>query len=445
MKPLDSSQLLTIDQWLEMSNYPINRKVELRKLYTKMQHEGFNFFSSKGSVCRAAMCKCFIKDEPYSKYKYPRGIFSRNDIFKIYCAPYFKSIENVLFKRKEFIKKIPVLDRPSYIMKHYICGTSVRDEINVHTLNTDYSSYECSFSKEMMESCEFVLYDYMLRDLPDSSNILSVFRQVLTGVNVLKFRNVTAKVKARRMSGEMNTSLGNGFSNLMIYLYLCELKQAQNMFVLVEGDDLLAQYNGPLFTIADYQQFGLIVKTIYLNGPNEASFCGQLFDTETKTVVTDPVKVILNLGWTDMSYCGSRQKRKLELLRAKALSYAYQYYQCPIIYPMAQAFIRLTNGSRYRFSHDQYKESFLQEMLVSKIDIEYRNVSMSSRIFMASRFGVSIADQISIEKYFDSLQAILPLSCEAFEKYLVPIYSEFDARYVKQTNTFLAFRSDLTF
>jgi hypothetical protein len=447
MVPLTITQVSTLDEWLLHAPYSEARKLELKKLYDYCLQNGFLFFDKKGRPVKAAYCKCFLKDEGYPSFKFARGIFSRTDFFKVFCAPWFKSIEKQLFTRKEFIKKIPVSVRSDYIDANFIYNTSVLDEVAVHTLNTDYSSFECSFSRELIEACEEQLYYYMLQDIPDCNFVLDTVMKVLKGINVLKFRNVTAKVVARRMSGEMNTSLGNGFANLMIYLYLIEIHQCDNLFVLVEGDDLLAQYKGPLFTLSDYEQFGLIVKTVYCKGPNEASFCGQLYDAESKIVIADPIKVILNFGWTDINMIGCKQKKILEQLRAKSLSYAFQYHQCPIIYPLAQTFIRLTFQYKVGKLRDKHRQQMLEKFMKfnNKLDLTLREIPLSAREFMQNRFGISIADQLEFENYLDGLKEILPLSHNSIERYIPQVMRDFDDHYVRLVDQVCALRCDLQF
>jgi len=445
MVPLSASAVPSVEVWLSKAPYPEARKRELKKLYDYCLQEGFTFFDSRGFPSRAAYCKCFLKNEGYPTYKFARGIFSRTDFFKVYCAPYFKAIEDVLFRRKEFIKKIPVAQRAAYIDSNYLYNTSLKDEFALHTLNTDYSSFECSFSKDMIESCEEVFYRYMLQDVPDSAHVLDVIMKVLKGTNVLKFRSIVAKVQARRMSGEMNTSLGNGFTNLMVYLYLCELKSCENRFVLIEGDDLLAQYYGPLFTVADYEQFGLIVKTVYVNGPNEASFCGQLYDRDSHILIADPIKVILNFSWTEISQLGCRDRKLRTFLRAKALSYAYQYYQCPIIYPLAQTFLRLTCDSKVGKIQDGWRNYLVKCAQRSGFDFLKRDIPDSARMFMFKQFHITVADQIAFEQYLDNIHVVQPLQHDSIDRYITGVCKEFDLRYVRHVDTFCAMRSNLQF
>jgi len=247
------------------------------------------------------------------------------------------------------------------------------------------------------------------------------------------------------MSGEMNTSLGNGFSNLMTYLYLCECNGCTNLFVLVEGDDLLAQYKGRLFTADDYVKLGLLVKAIYLNNPNEASFCGQLFDIDSLTVITDPIKVCLTFGWSDISLMGARKRKYLSMIRAKALSYAHQYYQCPVIYPLMQNLIRLTSEYTKVKFRDKHLSYMYAQAIRSKNDLSVRNISDSTRLFMQDKYGLSVSDQLAFEAYSDGLSTIQPLEHPVIERYITPVMKQFDERFVKEVDSYTAFRCNLSF
>jgi hypothetical protein len=122
-----------------------------------------------------------------------------------------KSIENVLFKYKAFIKHVPIPDRPKYI----------DDLIGRHGakyIATDYTSFESSFVSEVMQVCEKQLYTYMA---PTRRKQVLQFMDIIGGINICKFKTCKTTIRGKRMSGEMNTSVANGFTNLMLMEYCC--------------------------------------------------------------------------------------------------------------------------------------------------------------------------------------------------------------------------------
>lgn len=208
LKPLDPTLDTSVETWLEGANYTQVRKEELLKTWNDCQDKG-------GVTRKHTRVKSFIKWEQYEEFKYPRGINSRSDAFKCAVGPIFHHIEKILFQDKHFVKYIPIGDRPKWVMDR-LSGVGCR------FVETDYSTFETSFIKEVMEAVEMVLYEYMTSSLPGGQAWYQLVHKAMTGKNSCSFRDFLVELSATRMSGEMCTSLGNGFTNLMVMLFLCE-------------------------------------------------------------------------------------------------------------------------------------------------------------------------------------------------------------------------------
>lgn len=205
LTPLAADTDVSFDTWIENTNYERWRKDQLAETY-----------HSNGGVWQEGKhtaVNSFVKDEFYLEYKHPRLINSRHDMFKCVSGPYFKLIEKELFSLPWFIKKIPVSERADYIMDRVYTPGGVY-------IATDYTAFETHFTKEMMQIVEFQLYKYLTRNLPSKHDFYGML-EVISGVNKLYSHNFSVELEATRMSGEMCTSLGNGFSNLMFMLYAC--------------------------------------------------------------------------------------------------------------------------------------------------------------------------------------------------------------------------------
>jgi len=170
--------------------------------------------------------KCFMKDEYYPEYKHGRGIFSRQDEFKVRWGPLVSAVEAKLFKTEGFVKYVPVKDRPDYIEEHLFPGPVAA---------TDFSSMEASFTPKVMELSK-VLFKHMFKFLGELPHKLY---GRLSEMNKCIFKWFTLFIEATRMSGEMDTSCSNGFATKMLIefsafkLKLGEIKES------VEGDDSL--------------------------------------------------------------------------------------------------------------------------------------------------------------------------------------------------------------
>lgn len=399
LQPLTAEQLLSFDEWLEKTPYSACRKAELRKVWTNADGN----FSSK----ILAIVKCFIKDETYPEYKFHRGIYSRHDLAKCLFGPLVQSISNLLFKLSWFIKTVPVVERPQAIFDRlYKPGSKYT--------YTDYTAFESHFKTKLMDSCENVLYAYMVKNLgPEVKSVARTMATTKTGKNKLVFKTFTASVKATRMSGEMDTSLSNGFTNLMLYLFAskeagCDISKIVGY---VEGDDGLFRNDGPIPTAEIFESLGMTIKIGITDKLERASFCGQVYDIEDLTVVTDIRDQVCRLGWTNKQYVNSGPKVCLELLRARGFSLAYQYGACPILGAIGETILRLTSKHKIRQSiidsMDEYSRLFLLEAISWGPQI--RNPGIATRILVEEMYNISISEQIEIENRVRAMTKLGPL------------------------------------
>jgi hypothetical protein len=271
---------------------------------------------------------------------------------------------------------------------------------------TDYTAFESHFTESLLTICEFRLYSYMTRHLPTHVQFMRDLL-VLTGKNAVYFRDVKCEIKARRMSGEMNTSLGNSFANLMLFFYV----HRNNAFcdAIVEGDDCIGAYVGTTPTKEQYAELGLTVKIETPNLFSEASFCGQIF-TDDYDVITDPHKIIVKTGWINANYLNSKLKKKMELLRCRAMSILSMYPACPIVTAFGSYLLRVTTGYHFYVDrgltpYERKKLSLLCENFQSRV----RMPTMPCRRLMEGVFKFSVVEQIHLEKYFDELTCVQPI------------------------------------
>jgi len=224
-----------------------------------------------------------------------------------------------------------------------------------------------------------------------------------TKVNTCKFKDFVLKIKATRLSGERNTSLGNGLVNLLIFKYFSYINNWKNSECVVEGDDLLGVFNGKYPTEAEYKKLGFTVKIEKPTHLNEASFCGQIFDTITYTTITDPVKVILKTPWISSKYVNSKTKKKLELLKGKAMSGLSDYPDCPIITDYLQMIYRLS-GDHYLIDNtlNNYNKSKFKSILKTDF-MKKPNITIQSRELVEKLYKIPTNIQILMEGFFISV------------------------------------------
>lgn len=424
LKPLSPDTDTTVESWLAGTNYTLARKKELLEKFSKVQDP----FDPKYHVV-----KSFVKDEFYPEYKHARAINSRADEFKCLTGPIFQKIAEELFSRPEFIKKVPVHLRPQAMLDRVF-------QENGKYMLTDFSSFEAHFKDVIMQDCEFVMYEYMTQYLADHDQFMRLVTEVIGGTNHLEFKNLILEILATRMSGEMNTSTGNGFSNLMFILYICSITPGcENVKPIVEGDDSATSTNGVLPTQQQFADFGLRIKLAETDDICKASFCGMVFDKEEKNIITDPREVLATFGWTTNRYIRSRASVKKTLLRCKALSLAYQYPSCPILSAFAKRVLYLTRSHEVknfvekqgRFLYNQYDIELFKEAELRNRQgtLLFSEPGPNTRKLVEELYSIPIGVQKQLENYFDNLQEIAPLNHPALINLMPDLWIEYFEKY----------------
>jgi len=430
LTPLNPSDDTSFETWIMNTPYTLARKEELRRKYDELTC-GMKLPDQYLKV------KSFIKDETYPTYKHARAINSRTDEFKATVGPIFQLISNKIFALDWFIKKIPINERPDYILDRL-------GRLTEKFRTTDYTSFEAHFTKEMKTDCEFLLYEYMVQNLPEGKQWLDlVKRSGAETDNNIFFKQFSMKINAKRMSGEMDTSLANGFSNLMFMLYICEINGNREVSGVIEGDDGLFVMKGHPPRPKLFEDFGLVIKIVDFDELNHASFCGMVFDVEDRTNVTDPIDELVSFGWTTARYSRSSDKIHKHLLRSKALSLAYQYPACPILSELAFKVCKLTSGYDTRaFLEKQGNHAFNQYELeiVQKAEEYFRKKGLdkppgkNTRLLVEELYGITVGEQIAIESKIREIKEIQPLTFTEIYDHAPQVWADYYDRYSIDVN-----------
>jgi len=385
--PILPDSPITFENWVSTINQPEWRKEELRSVYnsTYVNKKPVEILKDNVNKCNIKLkeVKAFIKDEFLTEYKYPRSIFARCDAFKVIAGPLFSAIEKKVFCKPWFIKYVPVMERPAAFAE---CFAGLSGPAS----QTDFTSYEAAFDSPMME-LEGWFYSYMTSKLdPENRALMAIVTETLAGVNDVRYKFFRAFILARRMSGEMNTSLGNGLINLMLHWFLCD-ENGTTFNGKVEGDDGLFMHRDPSKapTAAQYAALGFDIKLVKYERSSEASFCGMVYAPEEMINITDPYYVLSTFGWCDKKYNFSSRKKKMMLLRAKALSMIYQYPGCPILSSLACKLLEFTKSITITQQYIDTLDSYKREQMLSILSMAKKR---SLEEVMAIKPGVYTRD-----------------------------------------------------
>lgn len=390
LQPLEAETDVTVETWLKESPYTQDRKEELQEIFDRYR-TGY----LQGKEVDFEHLESFIKDEFYACPKTFRTINSRVEIFKCLVGPIIHAVEKEVFRLPYFIKKIPVAERANYIYNFL--------DPNGVIFSTDVSAWEGSMKDVIMEACEVQLFDFMTSSLPAHNEFMALYRQLLLN-NKLCFSGFVVDILARRMSGEMSTSLGNGFTNLMIILYTA-WKEGIDVKCVTEGDDnLISAIRKLTDRYARELGFNLVMEDA--DAINEASFCGLIFSDEKHTI-RDPFLCMMKLGWNTQQYLGANRKTRMQLLRAKALSLKCEMPNCPILGVLADRLIELTDGIAVKKSIQRlvrhlslYKRNQFLDLIknYNKVWREPADINTESRVLMEKLYRVPVDAQLIIEE-----------------------------------------------
>ena len=391
LRPLARDSDTSVETWLEGCKYTQRRKEQLRNVHYRNRMA----YNHK----KVTQVKGFLKDEGYDVFKHPRWIMSRSDEFKCLYGPIVKLMENAVYgmENSPFIKHVPVAQRPDYVMKHLHSPGS-------HYYVSDYTAFESHFTPDVMAMLEFELYSWMTSELPEHDDFMKLCFEVVGGKNSVTSKHACFKVHAR-MSGEMSTSLGNGFSNLMLMLFTCERVGCKNVRGIVEGDDGLFAFDGPIPTKELFAEAGFDIKIDVYERLSDASFCGMVFDEDDRVIITEPWKVMADFGWTSRQYLAASSVTLKALQRSKSLSLAIQYRGCPIVGTLAQLGLRLTADVSDRAMRKtiarQKMSGYEKDRLFLNLEgkFSYLEPPSATRSLFAARYGIPVALQIQMEDH----------------------------------------------
>jgi len=399
------------EEWVETTPYTKKRKEELWLLRQQYVID----------LKKQLVSKCFVKSEGYQVPKWARGIYSPHDITKAFIGPIIHKIDKATFRTPQrnyryFVKETKPTDWPK-MLKDFFGDLPV--------MGSDFTAFESHHHDVFSE-----VISYWIEHVGGSaiSEIeLELVKRMILGTNYIEFKTVTAQLKQRLMSGSMWTSSANGMLNLTIMAFIAtellhhdvpddELhKYVDDSFVgFVEGDDGICLRRGSSEQVAKIvSKLGIVLKFDGLEEGkfktyNEMSFCGVITpDSETlpdgtkrePRIVTDPIKVLRNFFVLDAKYAGSK-KMQMAIIRAKAMSYKFLYGDCPIVGALAWKTLQITRS----YSIDPARDYINKEYRCYAHDLERELwtvkpvVSLESRLMIENMFGVSVDQQLDIER-----------------------------------------------
>lgn len=391
--PLKDHDVPSFETWLENTPYTAGRKRQLADIWER--------FLRKPTKKNLRKVKSFIKDEAYEDFKYPRTINSRVDVAKCAFGPICWAASKAVFSNPNFIKNIPVSERAKAIREKIFKQGEECD-------STDYTSYEAHFTADRMRLTTGQLFDHLFSGCSSPIRATSdLMMDVLTSPSWFTTKLLSFVMEAVRCSGEMDTSLSNGFANSMTIEFL-SAQHNNKVHYYVEGDDGIMRWAVRSRRPPDsaYKELGLTIKINSSTELSELSFCGQVYDMDDLVVVTDIKEQLARMGWTNSRYTQSSEKTRLQLLRAKGFAMAYQYNGCPILSTLGRRIIELTETVNVKQSIINNWEPYKQELLTTAIATlpEPLEPKAGTRLLVEKLYNIPVWKQLALEEQFAKIE-----------------------------------------
>jgi hypothetical protein len=284
---------------------------------------------------------CFGKDEHYPEVKPARGIAGRSLHIKCRYGRFMAALDRVLGKLKFLVKGLNASEIRGRMLEMF----RTTDEF----AENDFSSFEASITTKIIRLCECQLFRHVFQHVMPKELVDEICNDA-AGKHVFRYKGFSVTIAGRRRSGDLWTSSGNAFTNLMLICF-CLWKMGitfDQMRVLVEGDDSIVQikdietYCGLFERISG--AFGFRSKVCTSPMLATTSFLQKRTTPDGRYELKDWRKILATFGWSKQKHVGMSRAKLLVLFRARSYSLAYQFPRHPILYALAKSCLRLTAG-----------------------------------------------------------------------------------------------------
>jgi hypothetical protein len=376
-----------LSEFIEQLNHPLKRREQyIASVQAVLDITEF------ARLCwlnpKSVTVKPFGKKEHFVEMKPMRIILPHDDMFKTMYGQLIYLVSEVVYNLefcsngKNCVKGLTVADKLKRL--------SSMDVFN-YFYELDVSRMEACYS----ELCFYLEYFLCKTILPIYERAFYYFYRFFSGPQYIRGGNFRMKVVARRMTGEMTTALTHLLMNFCLISYAAHVSQQTICDCLLEGDDNLTASSG-VVDFSVYSRIGFVVKVNFVRSIFDTQFCHIVPSLDFSGLMRSPPEVLLKLFWSQSRYINNFSDTvKKRLLLAKALSYANEYINCPIIVPLCLKIIRTTpQGFKPLFEWDGYHH--LYKSLLYKV-----NITLAMRQSFEWKYGISISTQCKIEDWID--------------------------------------------
>lgn len=443
----------TLEYWLRHANMRECDRVAYRKEWHRLMELSPSRKTPMARSTKFWRLKSFLKNEHYETYKYPRGIQPRDLGPNMIFGPIMHAIEMQLFhenadpdnegyyrpssRNPEFVKSLTMDQRAAYLLTKF-------DGQN-NLFGTDASSFECLMRSHVQLDIELPMMKAHLANRPAAARVLDWVYHNITACTCEiagqygQSRGLRYPLLDMRCSGDMQTSLGNGWCN-MIFLKFAFSRAAHcspdQITVVCEGDDGLIAAPKCEGIERIFTELGLTYKFDRYHNVRLAKFCKIVIGEGG--LLREAIGPMAKAGWIDLKYARSSPKVHAGLLRMKALSFIHSYPRCPILSAWCLRVLELTADAKTvcerlisRERNSYYREETARA-LKSKLPDEVGVVVDNDRRLYEEAFGTPPDVQIRIEQDLE-VMTLKPLFSRLIIENSPPTWAHFYHRNVVES------------
>lgn len=345
----------------------------------------------------------FGKDEPYevrgkhertiqagSKTMWAKGLFGSLSV-------YVKTLEHVFYDK--ITSNIKMISPDEQVAKIIALGAGSKTE-------SDFSSYEASFSRPIQESAQFKAYDHYYGNIGNRDKILATCRRLLGGKTTMKNKFGRGNIRNLKCSGSPDTAFSNWFDNVVTFCHIFYTKHNVHWTVcldwlLCEGDDNLTDDHGLKFSKKDFAAYGLTAKISDGFDLEDSGFCQRFVNTSTNNMVMDPIRYLGRSQYIPVKYINAKESKKLSMVKAKAMSTLAFCPNGPVVSEHAWAILQNTRNIGVSQKHLDKAARYGQTIKVNT-NFSAPKITESDRLMVSERFGFSIKQQEQFTKILKS-------------------------------------------
>lgn len=394
--------ITALENWIgPLKRYTLKTKEKMRNLLVKMMRGDYEAsYHGQDDPMGLRVINIFQKCENYPEIKEPRAISACSEEAKCYLGGYLHAIDKHAIKTCPFFVK----GLNSYAIDNKKTNLARRWSL---FMGSDYSSYEGSQDYCWINMIEKTIYLKWLENYPEIQQHISEIYE--KGHDIYYRKTFWGHLRGKRMSGDVQTSIGNGICNALIWKYVSYVSNVP-IELLVEGDDAFICSDAEL-DVSIVHRLGFDCK---IDGPstNPDDICFLSRYMIDGNPFADIPKVMDKIGVVKSSHFAKCYKRNTnrslreinDYAYTKAYCYLFMYSGCPVVDPACRAIMRCTQG---RFRLELMDDYFAQRFEGLTLRIPNRPILDCVRKKVAELWPqYSLNSQYELERDFNMMKTL---------------------------------------